>query len=674
MLNWPLVFNLLVIFTLQQQCIKCQQPFFERAPASRISWASNFTSNTSPNDNRRSGHPEDLFINPASGVLELPPSAFDDFTATFFGPSPSTGASNNNNNNFDSNNNNQPNRRREPVSFRAPFNGFNTQPFVDGGGGRARGPPQPSVPPAPLDERRGNNFNGNFRNNNNNNNNNFARVNNNNNNNVETGGVTGRGEFNRPVNNGANVARGRGVPPGVISNVRSTFEQPRPWSPETRGNNNVAFTGGSGPSIRVNNNQPNVRNVSPQPQARRIINQPNISLNSPRLPGEVATNFNPRNNNNFNSGATFNGNPNNINNNINNNFNAPASSSSSLLNPVTSSCLSCLCVASTGCDLKKQCVGEFCGPFLISWPYWSDAGKPGGDYVKCALNRECAEAAVQGYMKKWTRDCNGDGVVDCDDYAAIHKLGPHMCREDSVTSTPYWSAYETCSARSRVSSSSSLSGQPVNSFTRASSSPINNIRGRGRSNSDFTLATTARPSFDLPLITPRRRLTSSNRQENPDGSPSTITRNFVESTGNNLPLNATFNDNNDRLGISKECFECMCEASSGCERDIRCNTPDRDTQVCGPYQLDRSYWRLAGRPGFAGSQNDFELCASDTRCAEDTMSKFMKRMSFDCNEDGVVDCLDYAAIHKAGVKHCNSQWFLESKYWSQFERCYGFSR
>jgi hypothetical protein len=26
-------------------------------------------------------------------------------------------------------------------------------------------------------------------------------------------------------------------------------------------------------------------------------------------------------------------------------------------------------------------------------------------------------------MNKWQRDCNGDGVIDCTDFAAIHKLG-----------------------------------------------------------------------------------------------------------------------------------------------------------------------------------------------------------------------------------------------------------
>lgn len=38
------------------------------------------------------------------------------------------------------------------------------------------------------------------------------------------------------------------------------------------------------------------------------------------------------------------------------------------------------------------------------------------------MNKNCAEAAVRGYMAKWASDCNGDGKVDCLDYAAIHKV------------------------------------------------------------------------------------------------------------------------------------------------------------------------------------------------------------------------------------------------------------
>lgn len=46
--------------------------------------------------------------------------------------------------------------------------------------------------------------------------------------------------------------------------------------------------------------------------------------------------------------------------------------------PMTEVCLACICQASTNCNLATRCVsrGQYCGPFLISRPYWIDAGMP----------------------------------------------------------------------------------------------------------------------------------------------------------------------------------------------------------------------------------------------------------------------------------------------------------
>ena len=45
---------------------------------------------------------------------------------------------------------------------------------------------------------------------------------------------------------------------------------------------------------------------------------------------------------------------------------------------MTESCLACICQASTSCNLTTPCVsqGQYCGPFLLSKPYWLDAGRP----------------------------------------------------------------------------------------------------------------------------------------------------------------------------------------------------------------------------------------------------------------------------------------------------------
>ncbi|KAK7060662.1 hypothetical protein SK128_018827, partial [Halocaridina rubra] len=48
---------------------------------------------------------------------------------------------------------------------------------------------------------------------------------------------------------------------------------------------------------------------------------------------------------------------------------------------VDPNCLGCICEASTRCNVSVGCHtpyagAYFCGPFLISWAYWADAGKP----------------------------------------------------------------------------------------------------------------------------------------------------------------------------------------------------------------------------------------------------------------------------------------------------------
>lgn len=378
-------------------------------------------------------------------------------------------------------------------------------------------------------------------------------------------------------------------------------------------------------------------------------------------------------------------------------------------------CLRCLCAASTGCDLKRPCIGDHCGPYLISWNYWSDAGRPGKDFVSCALNRACAEEAIQGYMRKWTRDCNGDGIVDCDDFAAIHKLGPHMCRSEAITSTAYWREYEKCESSARSGTSHHVGSpsvavgdlrrpergfndipilpdherrgpppppQPNNGNLNFNRNINNNVPSNLRSplsfpppfffNNDGSPAaasiTTPRPALDLPLITPRRRLYAPSAT--PD-SPVPISREGRSSdvVGGNL----IDSGKPSRQELTKECMECICDASSGCNLQATCPLDGGSSphlpKTCGPYQFDRNYWTLSGRPG-----RSFESCANDKACSEETVGRFTHQMAFDCNEDGVIDCLDYASIHRVGPKSCNSQWFLDSPYWASFEQCYGFGR
>ncbi|XP_022236677.1 lysozyme 1-like, partial [Limulus polyphemus] len=111
--------------------------------------------------------------------------------------------------------------------------------------------------------------------------------------------------------------------------------------------------------------------------------------------------------------------------------------------------------ASTGCNLETGCyhlVGSnyFCGPYVISHTYWVDAGQPGEDpdnpvdFEVCLKNPQCAEAAVEGYMKKWAQDCDHDGQISCNDFARIHKAGPFGCNGTWVLTTDFWSTFKQC--------------------------------------------------------------------------------------------------------------------------------------------------------------------------------------------------------------------------------------
>lgn len=68
------------------------------------------------------------------------------------------------------------------------------------------------------------------------------------------------------------------------------------------------------------------------------------------------------------------------------------------------------------------------------------------------------------------------------------------------------------------------------------------------------------------------------------------------------------------------------------------------------------------------------MCLTNRQCADDAVRGYMAKWRKDCNEDGIVDCNDFAALHIAGPNSCNAQWFLDSQYYSDFRSCYDFRR
>ncbi|XP_069684592.1 lysozyme-like isoform X2 [Periplaneta americana] len=117
-----------------------------------------------------------------------------------------------------------------------------------------------------------------------------------------------------------------------------------------------------------------------------------------------------------------------------------------------SACFRCLCQAANECATNRPCSKGYCGPFSISRVYWADAGKhvlpeddPNrhGAYESCAKDYDCSTNIVAKYMSKYGRDCNGDGVTNCDDYVLIHYNGGESC-ETPIGDSGFKKRYNKC--------------------------------------------------------------------------------------------------------------------------------------------------------------------------------------------------------------------------------------
>lgn len=96
-----------------------------------------------------------------------------------------------------------------------------------------------------------------------------------------------------------------------------------------------------------------------------------------------------------------------------------------------------------------------CGPFLITWGFWADAGKPviagtqatnPNAYKDCVTDLFCASETIRSYARIFGKDCDGNGIVDCEDFVRIHKMGPGACGSATVYDTPFYKEFAKCKA------------------------------------------------------------------------------------------------------------------------------------------------------------------------------------------------------------------------------------
>jgi len=137
--------------------------------------------------------------------------------------------------------------------------------------------------------------------------------------------------------------------------------------------------------------------------------------------------------------------------------------------------------------------------------------------------------------------------------------------------------------------------------------------------------------------------------------------------------------------LSGECFECICEASTSCNPQSKCQTSDVRHTRCGLFLISYDQWlatnlsrELVSREALArdpaADERAFYECVTERDCAQRLLTIYMQTHHTDCDKDGRIDCYDLAAIHHSGPEQCSAEALLDSQYWSDFNACFGFAR
>lgn len=166
----------------------------------------------------------------------------------------------------------------------------------------------------------------------------------------------------------------------------------------------------------------------------------------------------------------------------------------------------------------------------------------------------------------------------------------------------------------------------------------------------------------------------------------TSTPNLIASAGISSQTITINNNTSNPYRLSKECFECICEASTSCNEQSRCQTSDVRHTRCGLFLISYDQWLTSGLSeklvtpealarDVAADERAFYHCVTDRLCAERVLRAYMQKTGAkDCDKDGRLDCYDAAAIHHSGTEECAGETLLNSQYWNDFSACYGFGR
>ncbi|XP_053211823.1 uncharacterized protein LOC128395419 isoform X2 [Panonychus citri] len=286
-------------------------------------------------------------------------------------------------------------------------------------------------------------------------------------------------------------------------------------------------------------------------------------------------------------------------------------------------CLKCICEASNNCDSNVTCDTSACGPYRLSFDYYQLAGSPGDGYENCCRDVDCSEKVIQTYVTKFLRDCDNNQLIDCDDFSAIHRFGS-SCSNNQNKLSEYWRHFEYCTVMA------------------------DNVRKEVDPWENSPRPSVNQPSLSLPPLIP-----------------------YPVRFSTKAPINPPNRLINQIVHLDDQCLNCICQASSGCNI-TRTHCPNGSG--CGPYQIDLTYVRDAG--GELLTDDGFNDCANDRECSESIVKNYIERNVLDCNGDEILDCTDFALVHKLGRTNCRQSRdidaFLDSAYWSEFQGCHGF--
>ncbi|KAK3856565.1 hypothetical protein Pcinc_037123 [Petrolisthes cinctipes] len=90
-------------------------------------------------------------------------------------------------------------------------------------------------------------------------------------------------------------------------------------------------------------------------------------------------------------------------------------------------------------------------PYVVQPTVWVVCVRPPptatkGAFENCVNDLYCAAQTVRNYMAKFSdiKDCDGDGVLDCVDFAYIHNNGGFNCADKSIITTNFYKNFNTC--------------------------------------------------------------------------------------------------------------------------------------------------------------------------------------------------------------------------------------